>query len=246
MSREKKLPESEAIDYDIPSDGEEPIPEPPVRDEDSEDEDLDDMDDFKSKRPTAIDPNRKKRKKRNNKIPIIISSITGIACIVASMSIFLTNYASGAKESDKIPSDLTKVAAQVDKAVKKADNPDKVTGANCFIGDGITDFADSTDLKHLFGGSSMKDGNLVFQIRYDKKKPDVHNVKITPETCVSIYPLNDKGKPDQQKGDAIKNGYYIFGSRVDSNNETDKLMVYSSKDGKILDDTYNILEDKFN
>lgn len=71
-------------------------------------------------------------------------------------------------------------------------------------------------------------------------------MKVTPETCLTIYPLTDKGEPDQQKGDAIDNGYYIFGAREDSNNATDSLMVYSSEENKVLDKTYNILENKFN
>lgn len=239
-------PESQAIDYDIPGE-ETSMPEPPTQEE-GEEEDIDDFEGFVSKRAPAIDPNRKKRKKKkNHKAPIIVAGSIAVLCIAASSVIFGVKYTEGEKESDKIPADLLEVASQVDKQVDKADSPANVSGANCFIGEGITDFGSSEQLINLFGGSSMAEGKFIFQVKYDGDKAnDVHTMKVTPETCLTIYPLDDRGEPDQQKGDAIDNGYYIFGAREDSNNSTESLMVYSSEEDKVLDKTYNILDNKFN
>lgn len=214
-----------------------------------EDEDQDDeFVGFMSKKTPNIDVNRKKRKKRNTKIPVVITSIIGITCLVASGTILSVNYSQGAKESEKIPNDLLTVADKVDDLLKSSDNPSNVTGANCFMSEGMTDFSESGNLKKLFGDSSVKDGRLVIQVRYDNKDKakDIYTVKTTPGNCISIYPANKSGEPDQEKGNAVENGYYIFGARKDSNNETKNLMVYSSKQGKIIDDTYNILDNKFN
>lgn len=177
----------------------------------------------------------------SKKVYIMIVGIVVIALTAVCVFFASKNHAEHKRVNDVLSADLNKAGGDIGKLAQDKKGTTSITALNCVLtSGGPSDLGGSKAV----GGSSMKNGVLAVQFRKAKgQKSDVEQVKVSPGTCIVLYPFDKDGNLDAEKGDSLKHGYALVGVRADS--KMDSLPVYSSVEHKIVDKHYNAQTGKF-